>query len=378
MPSGSPSISHRVHGLSGESTAPDWPPLARDEIIAVLDRYALGTVRGTPWRSPRPLSAAVVVETDAARVFVKRHHRGVRDSDTLAEEHRFMAHLRARGIPVPAVLATRDGDASLAIGDRVYEVHAAATGRDLYRDTASWTPLERLDHARAAGAMLARAHRAAVGPEAPQRATHRLVARDDLLRADDPVAALEGQLPGRPGLAAYLARRDWRGDLARSILPRQQRLQAVLARQPRLWTHNDWHASNLCWDTHGEVSDVLDFGLASPTFALFDLATAIERNAVAWLALERGADAVHADTARALIEGYREVRALDPADLDVLAGLLPVVHLDFALSETEYFHAILRDTSRADLAYDAFLLGHAAWFDSTPARTLLEAIRDPA
>ncbi len=371
-------MSHRVHGVAGDAIHPDWPPLTANEIGCVLQAYALDAARGAPWRSPRPLSAAVMVRAGDECVFIKRHHRAVRDARTLAEEHHFMAHLRDHGIPVPQILADRDGATAHMLGDWTYEVHACARGRDLYRDAMSWTPLRNLDHARAAGAMLARLHRAAAGFRAPQRDTHILVARDDLLRAVDPVAALEQQLPGRPGLAGYLRDRDWRRDLERWIVPRHTRLQPRLSQQPRTWAHNDWHVSNLCWTDDGSVSDVLDFGLASPTGALFDLATAIERNAVAWLQLQRGAQAVHLDTARALIAGYHDERPLSLEQRQILADLLPLVHVDFALSEIEYFHAVTGVRADANVAYDTFLIGHARWFDTPPARALLQAIREAA
>jgi len=120
---------------------------------------------------------------------------------------------------------------------------------------------------------------------------------------------------------------------------------------------------------------VLDFGLAAANCALFDLATAIERNAVAWLALDTGAAAIHPSIARALIEGYREIRPLARDDLQLLADLLPLVHVDFALSEVEYFHAITQSTASADVAYDTFLRGHAAWFRTSAGQALLQTIR---
>ncbi len=224
---------------------------------------------------------------------------------------------------------------------------------------------------------LARLHQAATGYQAPQRSTHILVTRDEILCAADPIAELEAQLPCRPGLARYLQRRDWQRELESSILPRQQRVQAQLAAQARLWAHNDWHVSNLAWSDstpQASVSAVFDFGLASPTFALFDLATAIERNAIAWLELERGPDIAHIPTTRALIEGYDHVMPLSSTQRALLAELLPVVHIDFALSEVEYFFAITGSEANADIAWNAFLLGHAHWFDSAPARALHDAI----
>jgi Ser/Thr protein kinase RdoA (MazF antagonist) len=134
--------------------------------------------------------------------------------------------------------------------------------------------------------------------------------------------------------------------------------------------------SNLCWSDDGpqaSIAAVLDFGLAARTFALFDLATAIERNAIAWLALDSD-DAAHPHTARALIAGYRTQRPLASADVHLLADLLPLAHVDFALSEVEYFSAITHSPANADVAYHTFLRGHAAWFGTPAGRALLDAI----
>ncbi|MGB3269560.1 MAG: phosphotransferase [Rhodanobacter sp.] len=370
---------HLVHGLAGDDIAPDWPALIVPELDALLRRFPqTGALRRVVWHSPRPLSAACLVDTEAGTLFVKRHHQQVRSVATLAEEHRFIAHLRQYDIPLAEVLHDADGDTAIAIGAWVYEVHRRAAGIDLYRELVSWQPLPNLHHARRAGRMLARLHDAAADYAAPQRDTHILVARSELIAAADPVAALQSQLPQRPGLAAYLRGRPWQREFADLLAPWHERLQPGLARQPRLWTHGDWHASNLCWSGSGddaEVTAVLDVGLAAANCALFDLATAIERNAIAWLALDTGAAAIHPSIARALIEGYREIRPLARDELELLADLLPLVHVDFALSEVEYFHAITHAPAHADVAWDTFLRGHAAWFATAPGQALLHEVR---
>jgi Ser/Thr protein kinase RdoA (MazF antagonist) len=370
---------HLAHGLAGDHTPPDWPPLTAGEVAALLRGYpALGAPIRIDWHSPRPLSAACLVEAEHATVFVKRHHRRVRSVATLGEEHRFIAHLRGRGMPVPAVLRNAREQTAVAIGEWVYEVHERAAGIDLYREAISWEPLPNLEHARRAGRMLATLHDAAADYRAPQRGTHILVARSELIAAPDPLAALRAQLPQRPGLAAYLHDRDWPRDFAELLAPWHAAAQPRLAQQPRLWTHGDWHVSNLCWSDGGSdarISAVLDFGLAAANGALFDLATAIERNAIAWLALDTGSDAAHPDIARALVAGYRRQRPLDADDLHLLADLLPLVHVDFALSEVEYFHAVTHSRANADVAYDTFLRGHAAWFRTPAGQALLQAIR---
>ncbi len=368
---------HLVHGLSGQHTAPEWPPLRLDELTNVVaDRPGMGFLKRIAWHSPRPMSAAALVETTHGTFFVKRQQRRVRSPATLAEEHAFIAHLRARGLPAPAVLEDRSGRTVTALGEWVYEVHEHAAGTDLYRDALSWQPLTEVSHARAAGRMLADLQQAAADYRAPQRDTHILVARSELIRASDPIAALRAQLPQRPGLADYLGQHDWTDDLAAAITPWHTRVQPGLVELPPQWTHGDWHASNLSWSVAGarvEVRAVFDFGLAAVNFALFDLATAIERNAVAWLALD--AHAARPEIARALIAGYRERCPLSRHEIQLLADLLPLVHVDFALSEVEYYHAITGSKANADLAYGDFLQGHAAWFRSTAGSALLDAIR---
>lgn len=369
---------HRVHGLGTHSMQPDWPPLTRAEVAAVLAHYPqTGFGADIRWRSPRPLSAAARVKTAAGEVFVKRHHRSVRTPAVLHEEHAFMRHLTAAGAPVPVVFNDDAGNSAHGRGAWTYEVHALAPGRDLYRDAMSWTPPRCTAHAVTAGRTLAELHDAAAGYSAPQRSTHMLVTRSDIATAGDPADALARQLPRCPALRDWLARRDWRRELTEALGAAPD--LAAIARQPRLWTHNDWHLSNLFWSepgAHAEVTAVLDFGLASRTCALFDLATAIERNAIEWLALDKGHAAAHADVACALIDGYRQHRPLDADKVRLLTDLLPRVHLDFAVSEVEYFLVATGSLAHAEIAWTTFLCGHATWFQTEPGRALLNVIRN--
>ncbi|NID16083.1 phosphotransferase enzyme family protein [Luteibacter yeojuensis] len=372
---------HFAHGLAGDHLEPDWPPLTWEEVAAAIARVpSSGELRSIDWRSPRPLSAAALATTGKGRVFVKRHHRSVRDEGTLLEEHRFAAFLREAGVPVPRILHDPDGSTVFGAEDWVYELHEPARGVDIYRDAFSWSPIGGEGHAFAAGSMLARLHSAAEAFAAPQRRTHILVARADILSSEDPLATIATQLRERSALARYLGERDWRDEIGAAIAPWHTRVAGALAGQPRLWTHGDWHVSNLCWsgpEDDARIVDVLDFGLCAATFALFDLATAIERNAIAWLEVEREDIARH-ELALAIVAGYRSVRPLDAEALDVLANLLPIVHLDFALSEVEYFEGVTRRRDHADVAYHTFLRGHAAWFAGPHGLALLEAIRSAA
>jgi Ser/Thr protein kinase RdoA (MazF antagonist) len=312
-------------------------------------------------------------------VFEKRHHARVRTAAQLASEHAFAGHLRARGVRVPPVLATRTGATAVRAGGYVYEVHGTAPGIDLYREAPSWTPFASASHAWAAGAALARFHRAARSFGRPQRPPGVLIGSCAVVLSPDPLAAVARLLRRRPGLARSLARRPWRDDIARHHLPAIGRAAPLLRALGRQWAHEDWHPSNLTWDSPSpgaEVVAVLDLGLANRTSAAHDLAVAIERSTVAWLDLaESGRAEADLPAVDALLDGYQEAGPLTRAQVAAVAEVLPVAHLEYALSETEYFADIIGSRENADLAYDGYLIGHARWFTAREGRALLGHLR---
>ena len=348
-----------AHGLGTDPVEPDWPPLTDTEVTDIV-----GPAR-VVWRSPRPLSAAAVVERSNRRLFVKRHHVSVRTAEGLAEEHAFLRHLRLHGAPVVEVLdaATR--------GEWTYEVHSAGVGTDLYRDALSWSPFRSPAHARAAGEALARLHLAAEGFDSPRRQVQPLVASFTVFASADPQAELERYVEERPQLAKGLADFPWREDTRRALLPLHEELAPHLRNLTPLWTHNDWHASNLLWKEDGSVATALDFGMSDRTTAVHDLATAIERNTVQWL--QPGFPVREAD-ALALLDGYQSVRPLSLAESKALPALLPLVHAEFALSELGYFHGVTRSTENTRLAYE-YYVGHAEWFAGESGRRLLDLLQ---
>ena len=411
---GMPAPAGLVHGMGKELTLPDWSPLTSAEVHTVLARYprAPGDEMIT-WRSPRPMSAAGLIRHGGADLFVKRHHVRVRTLAQLAVEHAFIGHLRARGIPAPAVLRAADGATATQYGDFVYEVHELASGLDVYRDALSWTPYASLGHARAAGAALARLHEAADRFPLPARAPAVLTGGCEIIVSNDPLAEIKWLAGCRPGLAGYLDGRAWPDDLTRHVLPAIRRAAPLLAGLPRQWGHGDWHPSNLTWSSAGPdavVAGVFDFGLANRTFAVHDLAMALERATVSWLdlgeadtadpdladpdlaldlagpagaAVDRadpdgavpGRAEADLDAIDAFLDGYESVRPLTPAEAAALPEVFPVVHVEYALSEVEYFASVVSSPANADLAYDGYLLGHAAWFATPPGAAVLDHLR---
>ncbi|PZO75836.1 MAG: aminoglycoside phosphotransferase [Sphingomonas taxi] len=367
---------HLVHGMGTAMEAPTWPAITADEAEAVIARFpAAGRMTALHWHSPRPFSAATLAHTTQGAFLLKRHHRSVRTVEGLAEEHAFIAHLAGKGVSVPEVMTTADGATAVASGAWSYELHRAAPGADLYRDSLSWTPFVSHAHAHAAGVALAGLHEAARSFTAPARRPQPLVASFTILPAADPIAAAEAYVAARPALAAFLESKPWRRQLASLFETLGQGLTPLLAEQTPLWTHNDWHPSNLLWTNDGRVRTAFDFGLADRTCAVHDIATAIERTAVRWLDLGQGTDDIgDSNAALALLAGYATVAPLGRAVLAAIVRVLPLVHLEFALSEIDYFTAVVEDPASAALAWDGYVIGHAEWFLSTPGQDFLRAI----
>src|SRR5208282_895560 len=191
-----------THDMEAGLTALDWPQLVPGELeeLARQVPQMQGPIR-LLWHSPRPFSAAARVQTARGELFVKRHCALVRDVPSLLEEHRFLDHLRARAIPVPMVIADRANCTAVAMDRWTYEVHALATGVDVYRDAHSWTPVGCLGHARALGRALAQMHLAAVGFNAPARSPRPLMASFDIVGSEALADALERFVAQRPAVA---------------------------------------------------------------------------------------------------------------------------------------------------------------------------------
>ncbi|MEC3920490.1 phosphotransferase enzyme family protein [Nocardia sp. CDC160] len=365
----------RVYGMGLDPLVePDWPALTSTEVKTVLGPLSgsMSADAVITWRSPRPLSATALVRLpDGDEVIVKRLPRTLRDAAALGEEHRFMDHLRARGIPVPRVRHTAD------LGEFTYEVQEFGSGADEYAGVFSWTPYLSLDEAAAAGHMLARLHLAATDYDAPRRPARPLLASFTIFASPDPLAAVADRAVERPALGAFLAERDWRTDITRVHLPAFERLRPLLTDLEPLWTHNDWHGTNLLWRDH-EVTSVIDFGLCDRTTAIHDLATAIERCAVDWISIRDGGPArVRVDQVGAMLRAYESVRPLTAAERRALPALLPLVHCEYELSEIDYFLGVIPggNPKNAEIAYTDYFLGHTGWWThSSEARTLLSTL----
>jgi Ser/Thr protein kinase RdoA (MazF antagonist) len=374
----------KAHGLDGTLVEPDWPPLTFDEVRSLLTKMqAVGDPIAIVSSSPRPFSAASVVNTRRGNIFIKRHAHAVRDAEGLMEEHRFMEHLRANGIGVPRIFATDTGETAIETSDWTYEVHDIPAGLDLYEEAVSWTPFRSPDHARSAGEMLARLHRTAERYEAPLRKPRPLVASFTIFAAQDPSKSLGGYLATRPVLEHDAQTLRDCDEALHLLTPFHHELKPLLLSLHPLWTHNDLHASNLFWsDTNPDAraTSVIDFGLADRTNAVYDLAQAIERNIVDWLVLMRDPKCgekvrVHLDHLWAMLDGYERVRPLSHAEAVALAPMLALSHAEFALTEAHYFLDVLHSPEKARVATNDYLVKHAQWFRGPGKQKLIEPLQ---
>jgi Ser/Thr protein kinase RdoA (MazF antagonist) len=283
------------------------------------------------------------------------------------------------------VLADREGKTAIEDGCWTYEAHSVPPGLDLYGDALSWTPFRSPKHASSAGASLAHLHLAAADFTAPPRAPGPLIASFTIFAADDPSREMSRFLKLYPSLDRDLPTHGEAREAIELLAPFHADLRPLLPNLAPLWTHNDLHASNLLWSSSAEdaqATAVIDFGLSDRTNAVHDLAHAIERNIVEWLALVGHTDAenivVHFDHLRALLAGYESVRPLSDAERQALAPMTALCHAEFALSEADYFLGVLHSPEKAAMASNGWLVGHARWFHTNAGARLLTWLRDYA
>jgi Ser/Thr protein kinase RdoA (MazF antagonist) len=377
------STNAKVHGMDGALVEPDWPSLTVNELRVLFEQFPdLDGPLAIVTESPRPLSAAGVVNTRSGKVFVKRHHCAVRDREGLLEEHAFIMHLLDAKASVPRVMASVAGETAIAIGEWTYEVHEIPRGIDLYEDAISWTPFRAAQHAYSAGQALARLHLAAAGFDAPRRKPQPLVASFTIFAEQDARAELERYVAERPALAMNKSVHLCCEQALQLLEPFHAQLRPLLPALAPLWTHNDLHCSNLLWSDASDdarATAIFDFGLADRTNAVHDIANAIERNVVEWLQLVADPThpegvAVHLDHLEALLTGYESVRVLSDEEATALAPMTAICHAEFALSEAEYFLGVLHSEEKGPMAYDGWLVGHARWFHCAAGNGLLSAI----
>lgn len=363
------------HGMGIALEEKDWKNLTLIDIKNLQEYYQeLNGEVFILWNSPRPFSSAALIQVSHQIFFVKRSHRSFRSAQDLMQEHLFIAHLAQKGLRVPKLLMAQTGMTAVEIGDWSYEVHLHASAVDLYADQPSWKPFFYAEHARQAGQMLAKLHDAAKDYEVTVGRTARyLFSNQDLLESTDIEIALGKRIKSSTALTQYFLDKTIDPALLRQLKHIHDKVANSLRRFPKIWIHNDLHASNLLWSSeyeNAEVESVIDFGLCDRCTIAYDLAVTIERNFIDWLALAEISEINVDDVGlEKFIHGYvSEAKNLE--QLSIVPDLLTIVHVDFAISELEYFVQITQNLQHADSAYYDWFIGHLQWFLSPQGEVL--------
>lgn len=389
-------------GLWGKEEKRDWPLIASEEARVALSAFGLPINARIDWHSERPFSAVARLATEDGQIrFLKRHHYALRDADALETEHRFIAHLAARGHGVALPLSTKDGRTAFVRGEWCYECFPRLNGKDLYRDTMSWEPYRSSAHALEAGRALAAFHEASLGWEAPTRAEKPLVSSlSPFLHTDGPAIGLSEWIEGQPSLLNAIIRYGGLARLIDLVAPLLENARHILANVTPHWGHGDWHGSNLVWRREQGIDTVhapFDFSMADRTSRHFDIAVALERSMIDWLhpisppdhgppvatssayherrtspdttssvtclkpgrGVEYHVQHEHID---AFLQGYGSVYALKQADNAAIAAMLPLAHITFACSEIWYYDTLVNAPDLACATWETYLQDHSLWF----------------
>jgi homoserine kinase type II len=286
--------------------------LSADDVRAIIDGYeALGAAS---YRAHAAVAAGAIntnvrVETRAGTYFLRINEGKTRDD--VAREAAIVSHAAARGVPTPAPLVSRDGQAYEEWRGELASIFPWVPGRTLSR--AEVTPA----HAALVGAALAKLHLASEG-FADQRPGR--YEPDEIRRRIEGIEQL-----GRPellGAAAVL-------DLALDGLERER-----AARLPLGIIHGDLFIDNVLYegsDGAPRLSALIDFEQASWGRLAYDLA-------VTTLAFAYGKDDFRADVTRALLEAYAAVRAPDDDERRAFGNELRFAACRFATTRITDVH----------------------------------------
>jgi homoserine kinase type II len=298
----------------------EFRTLSPDDVRAILDGFeALGA---SSYRSHTPISVGTIntnvrVETAGGPVFLRVNEGKTRDD--VAREAAIVRHAAARGVPTPAPLIARDGEAFEEWRGELASIFPWVPGRTLSR--AEVTPA----HASLVGAALARLHLASPGYGDLRPGRYE---PDEIRRRIDGVAKL-----GRAelvGPAAVL-------DLALAGLERERAAELPLG-----LIHGDLFIDNVLYDERDgapRLSALIDFEQASWGRLAYDLA-------VTTLAFAYGRDDFRPDVTRALLEAYAAVRAPSDDERRAFSAELRFAACRFAVTRITDVH-LKRDVGAA-------------------------------
>lgn len=241
----------------------DREHLAASEAQEALAHYELGALlsarelsRGSR-RSPK-----LLIQTAAGTFLLKRRAARADRLERAAFSHELTRHLAERGLPVPRLIATRDGRTLLELDQRLFEMYEYMAGEP-YDASLSRTT--------SAGQMLARLHAAGAdfqsGRAAPEHSYHDLPAVRAGLNSIPSVTSGHDSVIGRE--AELLAATQWLHERYDEAAAEANALG--FGGWPRGVIHGDWHPGNLLF-SGPRVRAVLDLESARRAPRVVDVA----------------------------------------------------------------------------------------------------------
>lgn len=316
--------------------------LTQSDIARVLAQYDLGQVYSARPAAHGLVNETAFAETGAGKVVVRRNQRRLGRA-SLQLRHELMAWLRTRAFPSPRVIPTRNGESSIEVDGRIYEVCTFIDGDDFNPD--------RPTQLAGIGSILARFHMAVEKFPAPTGSTPRYC----------PSSLL--------GLTERLMQRDALGDLTTQLSwydRRAAELTAQLGEKayaalPHLLIHGDVHRDNFLFRGDAVVA-LLDFDQVCRDARLVDLADALvdfatghpPQNWSPWGVYDGPLDP---ERTRVLLEGYQRAAPLSPAEVTALPIIVEVVWMQGNLRR-------ILSTQEAEPDYHIEVLEQGRWLSN--------------
>ncbi len=323
--------------------------LSDRDVSRLATEFDLGRVTAHRTIAAGTINSNFCVDTTTGRWFV-RVNEG-KSEDDVAWEARLVEALAAGGVPTPVPRTARDG--------RRYAAHAGLGGTK-WVSAFPWTPGHHLapdevtpETAHRLGDALATLH--AVGLELPP--AWRRTSIYDHAHLVARFASFEGSTD--PVLAPAIA-------VIRDELAGLEAARATREAATRGIIHGDLFRDNVLWDG-GAVAAILDFEQASGGSLAYDLAVCLND----WCWAPRGtAGAFQRELVAALCTGYRERRALPPADRAALLIEVRAAAVRFTI--TRITDVYLANVTNPEKDFRAFLARVEAW--AGPALGQLSAL----
>lgn len=286
------------------------------ELAVVLSHYDLGVIesiteitRGSS-RSPK-----VGVVAERGKFFLKRRAPHRSDPDRVRLTHLLHDRLRAAGLPIPAVIALRNGARAVQLREHVYELFEFIPGHGFARTS---------EEARSAGELLARVHQTLDGFEPPNGLAV-------------PIGDYHDAPGVRTGLCAIgstlMSHDSFTGDeaelaaLTQNLLERYDAAAEAVndlgfASWPEKITHADWHPGNLLFRGR-QVVAVLDLDAARRARFVTDVANGVlQFSILSGGEPETWPEQLDEERYQAFLDAYQRIRPLPDGEQNAIPHLM--------------------------------------------------------